>query len=58
MNRKKNHYLYTLIFLLKCFIFRYAITRFHNFNERNVYDIITEHQSTEHKYNIETLNEF
>lgn len=32
--------------------------RFHNFNERNVYDIITEHQSTEHKYNIETLNEF
>lgn len=32
--------------------------RFHNFNERNVYDIITKHQSTEHKYNIETLNEF
>lgn len=26
----------------------------HNFNERIVYDIITEHQSTEHKYNIET----
>lgn len=58
MNRKKNHYLFTLIFLLKCFIFRYAIMRFHNFNERNVYDIITEHQSTEHKYSIETLNEF